>query len=167
MVREMRWFGLILLGSAWVTFLVSFFLPAAPPLDFGWTAPLQPVSGWETFVDVFRLPQEAVLSPLVLLCLSAPAINALVFFGPVASLALKHYASAYGAVVCIAGGLAAWVCPMIYDDLRIGYDLWIGAIFAMAAAAFLIGMSHVRELSLAHDRRLADLQKVQAALEHA
>lgn len=167
MVQEMRWFGLILMAAAWITLLVSFFLPAATPLSFGWAAPLQVLTGWETFLEALNLPRVVGFSPLAMLALGAPAINALVLAGPAAILALRHYAAAYGALVCICGGLAAWLCPMIYDDLRIGYYLWIGSIFAIAAAAFLIGMSHAREQSLAHDRRLAELQKVQAALEQA
>ena len=167
MVQEIRWFGLILMAAAWITLLVSFFLPAAAPLSFGWAAPLPVQTGWESFLEALNLPLVAGFRPLAILAPCAAAINALVLVGPLAILALRQCAAAYGALVCIGGGLAAWLCPMIYDDLRIGYYLWIGSIFAIAAAAFLIGISQLREQSLAHDRRLAELRKVQAALDQA
>jgi hypothetical protein len=157
--RLARRSGIVLTWLAWITFLVSFFLPTALQIGSMLGSPLARQSGWQTLVDTYALSLDAAGdNPLALLCLLSPLVNLPMLIAPVTNLTLKHYAGLTGALLFFGGIAAIWVCTQVYEGLAIGFYFWIGSILAMALASFLISGSWIMEDNEEHERLLADLK---------
>lgn len=77
--------------TAWLLFVISFFLPATNVVEVGGTVPGTPLTGWQAFTSSVGVlagqPLIIIAEPRTLLFLTFPFINLTMLFAPVAVLA--------------------------------------------------------------------------------
>ena len=157
-----RWAGRLLTILAAGAFVTSFFLPAAGNAGSFPGIPPMLGTGWEVFVESVTVFNNSfwVFNPIELMvCFLAPVPNVLVLVAVPGNLLLRRSAIALGAILLVSGGMAFWFCWYHFGCLGIGFYLWIGSIFAMAIASFLVAASYIIEDNIEYDQRLAELKK--------
>jgi len=126
--------------SAWLMFVVSFFLPATNVLEMGGTTPGTPLTGWQTFASSIEVlavqPLIIIAEPRTLLFLTFPFINLAMLVAPLIILAWEDAWVLSGALVLC--GLFPWIFPKdMTGQLFVGFYLWDASFFVMAAGSIL------------------------------
>ena len=130
--------------TAWLMFVISFFLPATNVVEMGGTAPGTPLTGWQTFTSSLGVlaaqPLIIIAEPRTLLFLTFPFINLAMLFAPIVVLAWDD--SWFLSGLFLLFGLLPWLLPKdVTDNLFVGFYLWDLSFFAMVAGCILVSIS--------------------------
>jgi hypothetical protein len=139
MIRRLRTIAITTAAVAWLTFVVSFFLPATQAFNFiADSAPI--VNGWGAFVDTFlNAPLILAFSgnPYALLLLYSPLANLLLLLAPIAFLDVRRLAAAYGIVLAACGSAILAGSCRGSGTYYVGFYTWAASFFVMSGACLL------------------------------
>jgi hypothetical protein len=126
--------------SAWLIFIVSFFLPTTNALEMPDTKPGTPLTGWQAFILSQKIlaiqPLTILAEPRTVLFLTFPFINLAMLFAPLAILMWEDAWILSG--VFVPCGLFPWIFPKdVTGELFAGFYLWDASFFVMALGSLL------------------------------
>jgi len=157
-MRIPRHLPVIVVITAWIVFVVSFFLPTTDVLEMPGTPPGTPLTGWQAFTTSFEMigyPLSILLiakDPRILVLLTFPLINFVMLFSPLAALAWEEAWTLSGwFMLC---GSVPWLLPKeIAGHLFVGFYLWDFSFFMMSAGCILASIAH-KQADVAELQRL-------------
>ncbi len=135
--------GMIVFGLAWVMFLASFFLPASDVLEMPGTPPGTPMSGWQTMCSLRVLgnPFALLAEPRALLLLVFPLANLAMLLSPLLLPAAENIWPSAALAFLLAAAFPYFLPADLLGNRFIGYWLWQGSFFIMAAGWGLMGIA--------------------------
>lgn len=135
---------IIVLG--WCIFVASFFLPATNVLQMPDSAPGTPMTGWDAMWSIHVLGSPVVYlaflfaEPRAFVLLAFPFANLAALASP-CFLSTADEIGPYLAFGFLLAGILPWfIPPLLLADRFIGYWLWQGSFFVMAAGWHLAGL---------------------------
>jgi hypothetical protein len=145
-VRIPRYLPVGVVTTAWLMFMMSFFLPATDIVEMDNTPPGTALTGWQAFTTslaVFGQPLTFLLilkMPRMLLLLAFPFINLMMLLAPVAALAWEEAWILSGwFMLC---GFVPWLLPKaIAGNLFAGFYFWDVSFFVMSAGCVLASIA--------------------------
>jgi hypothetical protein len=146
-MRFARLLQAVVVLTAWLTFIMSFFLPATNVVEMPDTAPGTPLTGWQAFTGSLEIlaaqPLIIIAEPRTLLFLAFPFVNLAMLLAPIVVLTWdRSWLLGWFFLLC---GLFPWVFPKsITGDLFVGFYLWDLSFFAMMLGCVLASMSRNR-----------------------
>lgn len=133
--------------TAWLTFVVAFFLPATNVVEMSGTKPGTPLTGWQAFTSSLEVlavqPLIVIAEPRTLVFLAFPFVNLAMLLAPVVALGWDDsWLVSWLFVLC---GVLPWVFPKdVTGELFVGFYLWDASFFAMAIGCILVRMERRR-----------------------
>jgi hypothetical protein len=145
-VRIPRHLPVVVVITAWLMFIVSFFLPVTDIVEMAKAPPGTPLTGWQAFtasLTVFGHPLTYLLilkEPLLLLLLAFPLFNLLMLLAPLAAFAWEEAWMLSGwFMLC---GFVPWLLPKaITGTLFVGFYVWDLSFFVMGAGCVLASIA--------------------------
>jgi hypothetical protein len=145
-VRIPRFLPVVVVITAWLMLVVSFFLPATDIVEMCKTPPGTPSTGWQAFTTslaVFGHPLTYLLilkMPRMLLLLAFPFIKLTMLLAPLVALAWDEAWIPSGwFMLC---GFVPWLLPKaIAGNLFAGFYFWDVSFFVMSAGCILASIA--------------------------
>ncbi|MGO8925816.1 MAG: hypothetical protein ACLQU3_02810 [Limisphaerales bacterium] len=146
-MRIPRHLPVVVVVTAWLMFIVSFFLPATDVVELGGTAPGTPLTGWQaltTSVDSFGHPLTFLFvlkEPRTLLLLAFPFINLIMLLAPlVVALVWEEAWMVSGVFLLFC--FVPWLLPKeLTGNQFVGFFLWDLSFFLMGAGCILASIA--------------------------
>ncbi len=128
--------------TAWLMFLVSFFLPVTNALEWHGTPPGTPLNGWQASFCAVNLATEPMIllfEPRMLMFLVVPILNITMLFAPLCIRAVDEETPILSVLFVVFGGLP-WLIPKeLTDDVFCGFYVWDAPFFLMATGCYFSG----------------------------
>jgi hypothetical protein len=149
--RYWRLIGALVVGTGWLVFVTSFFLPATNVVERGGTPPGTPLVAWDAAISSVTLlaaqPLVLVAEPKAFLFLLFPLLNLSVLLSPAIALQAPDKAAWMATVLVLAAMVPMTLPKSLIGDVFVGFYAWLGSFIIMAIGHILVSLASSSSLS--------------------